>query len=127
MVKYFPLSYYRTLYNNSYDKVCFHEPKDSLLVTELAGAMTHKIPSDKKGIILNQYDMDGKNVKGPQWIVQEKTAIPLVKSKCKENKKATEYIQQGHIAKKIIQILPQGLVLSLKNTSEIDSPLDDGF
>lgn len=53
------------------------------LVAELGGALTHKIPFDKKGVLLDSHDAHGKAQ--PQYIIKEETVVPIDMDNFKEN------------------------------------------
>lgn len=101
--------------------VCPHKMETA----ELAGALTHKIPSDKTGVLLNTYDANGKAK--PQFMVKEKTTVPVDIKEFKEHEKTTEYVQQEPIAKIIRTNMADNSIISLKNTSVNDTPSDENL
>ena len=97
---------------------CPHAKGDPMLISELAGALTHKVPAGKEGVTLCETDIKGKSE--PQHLVKEKVAVPLDMKNFKENDTASEYLQKDVIWDK----LRANSGLSLKNTSFNDSPVD---
>ena len=104
--------------------ICPHKKGDPATLIELGGGLTHAIPKDKQGVELSLEDMNGESKYGSQKLVTEKTSVPLDKSNFKENEKATEFVQQEDISKKIIKSLPLNSPLKLKETSECETPKD---
>ena len=114
------------LCDTEHENVCSIKKGDtSNSVTELAGGLTHKIPTDKKGVELDIYDINGETKHGSQKIVLESTTVPINRANFKESEKATEYVQKTAISKKIVQGLPSNSPVNLKETSHCDSSNDD--
>jgi hypothetical protein len=61
----------------------------------------------------------------PQYLVKEKTVVPLNMKNFKENEKASQYLQQDVVWNKVKNNLPSNSGLALKNTSINDSPADN--
>lgn len=114
---------HKRLCNTEHEAVCPHKAGDNALVAALGGILTHKIPPNKEGVLLDNFDGDAN----PQYMVVEKTIIPLEMKSFKENEKMTDYVQQPTIAEKIRGNLPSKSLLDLKKTSINDAPLDENL
>lgn len=107
--------------NISHASVC----PQKTTVAELGGTVTHKIPFDKKGVLLDSHDFKGEPKS--QYMVTEKTVVPIDINNFKEHPKATEFVQQESIAKTIRDNMPDNSVLALKNTSINKTPFDENL
>lgn len=114
---------YKRLCDTTQEDICPYKIQDPKLIAELGGALTHMVPLEKEGVLLDTVDGDGKPK--PQYMIKEKTAIPVDMTTFKENEKMTEYVQQKDIAEKIGKNLPANSILNLKNTSMTNTPTDD--
>lgn len=85
--------------------------------------MTHKVPKNKTPVLLDHNDTNGKSQ--PQYMVKEKTTVPVDMQDFKEHEKTTEFVQQDHIRKIIKRHMLPNSTLSLKDTSRNDTPLDE--
>ena len=108
-----------------HEAVCPHKKGDPKLIAELAGALTHKVPADKEGVLLDSHDAKGDPK--PQYMVKEKTAVPMNIEAFKEHEKITEYVQQSNISEIIAANMAPNSILNLKNTSLVDTPLDENL
>lgn len=108
-----------------HEKVCLHKSGTPKLTAEIAGALTHKVPNNKQGVLLDNYDANGKAQ--PQYMVKEETTIPIDMGQFKINEKITEYVQKETRAIIIKDNLPINSVLDLKNTSLNDTALDENL
>jgi len=114
------------LCDSLHENVCSLKQGDTTnAVSELGGALTHKIPANKKGIELAPDNINGETKNGSQKLVQENTTVPVDESKFKQDVKVTEYVQQAKISKNIVQALPSNSPVNLKETSSCNSPNDD--
>ena len=105
-------------------EICPHK-NDSAYVSELGGALTHKIPHNKEGVSLDTHDANGD--KKPQFLVKEKTTVPVNPENFKENAKMTDFVQREDIANKIKNSMPANSAIALKNTSINDTPYDESI
>lgn len=78
---------HKRLCDTVHKTVCPHKKGDNALVTEFGGAFT----PNQDGVLLDHVDGDG-NPK-LQYLVTEKTIVPLVLEYFKEDEKMTEYVQ----------------------------------
>jgi hypothetical protein len=101
--------------------------KNPALVTEMAGGLTHKVPSHLQGVALDPYDANGTNKKGGQSMVIEQAILPLDIQKFKIDEKMTDFVQQPSIATEIVKNMPPNSVVYLKNTSYCNTPYDENF
>jgi hypothetical protein len=92
-------------------------------VVELIGNNTHNIPKDKNGVFLGVTDFKGKE--GQQFMITEKTTVPVDPSNFKEDQKVTEYIQVDDRYKTLIKALPDDSVLKLESTFNNDTPMNE--
>jgi hypothetical protein len=104
------------------------------IVHELNGAITHKIPKGSEGSYLSPHDFNGKPE--PQYIMKEKgvVPVPINPPDFKESETVTLYLQGDNIiTKRMADNAPYDSVLNLHNkeisihTSQVNTPLDDGF
>lgn len=102
------------------------------IVHELNGAITHKIPQGSEGSYLSPHDFNGKPE--PQYIMKEKGVVPINPADFKESETVTLYLQGDNIiTKRMADNAPNDSVLNLHNkeisiqTSQVNTPLDDGF
>jgi len=108
-------------------------PQREDLVIEAAGALTHKIPSNKPGVPSCTEDFHHNKTNGPQLLVTETGVIPIDPSQFKENQETTRYIQDSSITEIVINNLSPESVLQVKDPRpttlnyKVDVPLDDGF
>lgn len=88
------------------------------IVTEKIGALTHKLPPNTPGTKLSDEDINGETKYGPQYIVKENTTIPVDVKDYKEHPKGTSYLQQDHIAQKLVNHAPTNSPVRLKKDGE---------
>lgn len=110
--------------DNVHKDICPHKTNNNL-PSEVAGALTHNAPKDKASTVLSEEDAVGNTTAGSQKIVTEPTAVPVDIQKVKPNEVHTEYVQQPHISKKIVDNMASNSIYNLKKTSKCDTPLDE--
>lgn len=109
--------------DTTHESICPHKAGSFTLSMELGGGLTHKIPSNKPGVLLSSHDANGDA--NPQYMVTETSAVPVKQENIVENQKVSEYLQDSIISEKIKRALPPNSALLLKDTSINHTTLDE--
>lgn len=83
------------------------------IVHELNGNLTHKIPKNASGVILDTKDINGTNTS--QYILHEPGVIPVDPTTFKESEKITMYLQQDKITHAMIENASKDSILNINN------------
>ena len=104
-------------------EICTSKTDNDQMTMELAGNLTHKVPQNTPGILLDTHDANGHS--SPQFMVKEEATVPLNPQTFIKDEKKTDFVQQDHVREKIISNMPENSIMKLKETSQMNTPKDE--